>query len=163
MEEILETIGQRLKDARNRADLTQPKLAELCGWDPVQGRISNYETDNREPTIGELKKMAEILKVDPAWLILGGHRDYQLHEPNAPSAHQYLLPKEAVDVATKWLKLIKFKQDIYRELIEHDAALAEAMPWYATVGRPEGEHYGNWDAHIKRLWEDAKKQLELPL
>jgi transcriptional regulator with XRE-family HTH domain len=55
--------------------MTQGDLAVQCGWveDPVEGqsRISNYERNERQPTLGDIIKIAEILKVDAAQLAFG--------------------------------------------------------------------------------------------
>lgn len=63
-------IAERIKYARIAKKLTQPALAELCGWDS-QTRISNYERGIREPSIQDLDKIAKALGVDVGWLIVG--------------------------------------------------------------------------------------------
>lgn len=50
--------------------MNQLELAEACGWDS-QGRISNYENDRREPSLSELKRLANELKVSYSWLATG--------------------------------------------------------------------------------------------
>lgn len=64
----MKTIGTLIKEARERAGLTQPQLASLCGWES-QGRVSNYEKDIRQPKIEDLKKLALVLKVSMSELI----------------------------------------------------------------------------------------------
>lgn len=64
----MKTIGTLIKEARERAGLTQPQLASLCGWDS-QGRVSNYEKDIRQPKIEDIKKLALVLKVSMSELI----------------------------------------------------------------------------------------------
>ena len=60
------TLGQRLKAARERAGYTQEQLGEACKWgEDAQSRISNYETDFREPTLADIAKMAEVLGTPP--------------------------------------------------------------------------------------------------
>jgi len=50
----MKTIGHRIREEREKSGLTQPQLAEACGWES-QGRISNYENGLREPKLEDLK------------------------------------------------------------------------------------------------------------
>ncbi len=63
-------IGDRIKQARKRLGLTQPQLAEKCGW-ATQSRVSNYERGDREPKSSDIKALAKALQVTPAWLWTG--------------------------------------------------------------------------------------------
>lgn len=63
-------IGERLKALRLRAQLTQPQMAERCGWDS-QSRISQYETEKREPSLSDLEKMAGVLGVSITEILFG--------------------------------------------------------------------------------------------
>lgn len=58
----MEKTGQLIKQARQNAGLTQPELAEKCGWG--QSRISNYERGEREPGIDDLRLISKALGVD---------------------------------------------------------------------------------------------------
>lgn len=64
------TLGERIRAARKARGLSQPALARLCGWDS-QSRISQYETDNREPQLDDLKKIARALGVPIESLVTG--------------------------------------------------------------------------------------------
>jgi len=64
------TIGKRIREARLNAGLTQPQLAERCGW-AGQSRVSNYERDEREPRSSDMRNMAKALDVPEAWLWTG--------------------------------------------------------------------------------------------
>ncbi|MDY4296808.1 MULTISPECIES: helix-turn-helix transcriptional regulator [unclassified Xanthomonas] len=55
-------LGSRIKAARIAAGYSQGKLSELCGWDS-QSRLSNYENGTREPTLADLRVIAN--KVAP--------------------------------------------------------------------------------------------------
>ena len=61
------TFGQRLRAARKATGLTQQELAGQLGR--AQTAISYWEADRREPSIGSLAAMAELLGVDLNWLI----------------------------------------------------------------------------------------------
>jgi transcriptional regulator with XRE-family HTH domain len=54
-------FGRRLKAARKKAGLTQARLAELTGLDPVT--ISQIETGQREPGITRAARLAAALNV----------------------------------------------------------------------------------------------------
>lgn len=71
----LRTFPQRLRWARERAKLTQPQLARLCGWES-QSRISHYERGRRQPVPEDLKLISSALRrcgvaAAPAWLQWG--------------------------------------------------------------------------------------------
>ncbi|MDR5859431.1 XRE family transcriptional regulator [Halomonas eurihalina] len=64
------TIGDRIKQARQQAGMTQPELAKACKW-ASQGRVSNYERGLREPKSGDVALLAKALDVSESWLWTG--------------------------------------------------------------------------------------------
>lgn len=68
------TLGERIRTARIAAGITsQLKLAEACGWDSAS-RIGNYEQDTREPSLSDLRLIADAVKASGygyAWLVVG--------------------------------------------------------------------------------------------
>lgn len=62
------TFGNRLRQARKLRQLTQAELARACGLS--QGAIGNYEANSRG-SAKEIFRIADVLKVDPAWLAMG--------------------------------------------------------------------------------------------
>ncbi len=64
----VKTFGNRLRYARELRQLTQKELARACGLS--QGAIGNYETDSRRNP-KNVFRIAEALKVEPAWLAMG--------------------------------------------------------------------------------------------
>lgn len=56
------TIGERIRNYRKMAGLTQKELSELSGVAP--GTIRQYETGKRQPRIEQLQKIAPLLKVE---------------------------------------------------------------------------------------------------
>lgn len=64
------TRGQRIKARRESLGMSQQDLADACGW-KSKSRISNYETDFREPDARDIQKMARALETTAAWLDYG--------------------------------------------------------------------------------------------
>lgn len=62
--------GDRLKNARNKAGLTQEGLKNQMGWQS-QGVVSKYENEVSEPSIGDFEKLGAILNVSASWLAFG--------------------------------------------------------------------------------------------
>lgn len=62
-------IGEKIKAEREARKLTQPELADLCGWGHNQGRISHYETGRRTPTIKDLMTLEAALGLGPGELL----------------------------------------------------------------------------------------------
>ncbi|EGR1020552.1 helix-turn-helix transcriptional regulator [Vibrio cholerae] len=58
-------IPRRLKDARQRAGITQKQLGVMIGMDEssASGRMNHYEKGRHVPDIRTLKKMADTLGV----------------------------------------------------------------------------------------------------
>lgn len=69
----MSTLSERIAKKRQELGLSQPDLADLCGWGRSQSRISQYETGKRTTRVnlGDLAKIAKALKVDVAWLAFG--------------------------------------------------------------------------------------------
>lgn len=155
------TIGKRIRLAREKVGYSQAELAERCSF-KGQSRISNYEKGDREPTVAELIQIATALHVEPSWLILGVGRQ------NAPlqasqGAAPYTVDPEAADMAALWQRLPEFKRDLYKQLIEHDAALAHVMPWYMKIAKPKGERFAGWEKTLQVGFDAHLKQLKLAL
>ena len=56
------TTGEKIREARKRAGLTQKRLGELSGI--AEPTIRRYETDKLNPKIETLKKIAEPLNIN---------------------------------------------------------------------------------------------------
>ena len=60
-------IGERLKEARKKAKMSQEEVAEILNTS--RSNISKYENGNLEPNIQTLKKLCEIYNVSADYLI----------------------------------------------------------------------------------------------
>lgn len=63
------TIGERIRQARETAGLTQTQLAEKLNI-PYQG-ISQWERNVRNPKMDSILRIANALSCDPYWLAYG--------------------------------------------------------------------------------------------
>lgn len=66
------TFRQRLKQARENAQITQGALGGLVGVSKQE--IARWE-GGREPALGTITKLAEALNVTPCWLAFGDQPD----------------------------------------------------------------------------------------
>jgi transcriptional regulator with XRE-family HTH domain len=64
---FLQQIGDRIRDLRTKADLSQEKLAFACDLDRTY--IGSVERGERNISALNLKKIAKALKVKPADLL----------------------------------------------------------------------------------------------
>lgn len=99
----MDTLGKRLVKVRKEKELTQKKLAEMLGITPT--RLNYWEKDKREPDVAMIKKISEVLEIDPNFLIgLNFWTDdmYEDYE-NArnPADKLYLLTKYGVPDSLK--------------------------------------------------------------
>lgn len=68
----MDTLGDRIKQLREQMTpkMSQRALGEACGWGASsQARVANYEANLREPSIGDLRKLAEALGTTLSHLI----------------------------------------------------------------------------------------------
>jgi repressor LexA len=86
---VLESFGLRLKDAREAMGLTQKALAILANT--TEATISRYESEVHEPSRKMIQNLAEILHVNPAWL-LGANVDRWRDDAALPQGDTRRLP-----------------------------------------------------------------------
>lgn len=61
-------IGERIREIRKRAKISQRKLGEILGgYD--KATISRWERNENDPPIDDIKKMAEYFGVSPAYIL----------------------------------------------------------------------------------------------
>lgn len=60
-------IGQKIRNAREDMDLSQCDMSQLIPMN--QSNYSKIERDVQEPSLDQLKKICEILKLDPRYLL----------------------------------------------------------------------------------------------
>lgn len=121
----METLGQRLARIRKDSKLTQTALAAACGWENGQARIGNYERDTREPSLTDLRTLADALGCSLMDLIEGdGGSTF------SPSTKDYaLIPQYAVHGAAGNGHL--------NEHVEIKGGLAFKRDWLARIGLKE--------------------------
>lgn len=69
------SIGNRLREAREFQAMTQEELAQASGVKVVTiSRIENNRQLSR-PRLSTIRKLAEVLKVDPAYILFGDRAD----------------------------------------------------------------------------------------
>ena len=61
------TIGQKIKNAREDMDLYQSDMARLIPMN--QSNYSKIERDIQEPSMEQLRRICQILKLDPRYLL----------------------------------------------------------------------------------------------
>lgn len=65
----MDTVGVRIKDARQKAGLSQEELARTI--ETTKSTISKYEKGLRQPRLEQLQAIADALGVDINWLVNG--------------------------------------------------------------------------------------------
>ena len=98
--------GQRLKDARKKANLTQEQLADMPGIKAAE--ISQYESNKRTPRWPVFKKLLDILNIS-ADEVLG--REITVHD-----GEEYKIKLSKEDL--KILSSIKENPTLYKILLE---------------------------------------------
>lgn len=60
-------IGEKIRNAREDMDLSQRDMAELIPMN--QSNYSKIERDIQEPSLEQLRRICQILKLDPRFLL----------------------------------------------------------------------------------------------
>lgn len=63
----MKTTGQKIKEARLAANMTQAELAEAIG--KSQETVHYYEINRHAPRLEPLRRIAQVLGLDPGQLI----------------------------------------------------------------------------------------------
>lgn len=61
------TIGKKIRNAREDMDLSQTEMANLIPMN--QSNYSKIERDIQEPSIEQLRRICQILNIDPRYLL----------------------------------------------------------------------------------------------
>jgi len=92
--EYIKLIGKRIRTAREKAGLTQEKLAKKLGIG--KRTLINYENGRTEPTLSLLMKIADICNVDYNWL-LALEKEELIEVPYFPSLEAFIAYHEMED------------------------------------------------------------------
>jgi SOS-response transcriptional repressor LexA len=112
---IKEKIGLRIKHERTTKGLTRKALAELTDSLKIS-RINNYERGERTPGPEEIKQLAKVLEVSPAFLMcLSDDKQGRLNKtPGLGSLVPVLDYKQAADPA---LHIQQIKEEQYSDKV----------------------------------------------
>lgn len=67
----VDPLVAHLVEARKKAGLSQAKVAGAVGFScATSGRLSEYETGRRQPSLATLRRWAQVLGFEPAWVEL---------------------------------------------------------------------------------------------
>lgn len=117
----MKTFADRLRETRQKKQLSQEKLAKACGI--AQGTIGNYETQVREkPEPDILFCIARELGVSAEWLMEGTTPNYAL--PYSHSTGTSTREEAVCNEGTDW-PFPRIAPSAYRALSENDRQLVE--------------------------------------
>ncbi|MBU7318209.1 helix-turn-helix domain-containing protein [Paenibacillus oleatilyticus] len=106
------TFGERLKQSRNRKQMTQEQVAQKIGIDFTT--ISKYENDRSQPDNEVLQKLAQLYGVSIDWLLVGS-----LNEPgDKKKINRLIINGEPEELTTDEAGHLKDSLEMYRLLKE---------------------------------------------
>lgn len=106
-------IGDRIKQLRIDAKMTQPELAKKL--DVTRSAVAAYENNSRQPSFHVLAKLADIFHVSTDYLILGNDND--LLDVSGLSGEQRMIITNLIKVFKETNDLIRFDIKLKRELV----------------------------------------------
>ena len=101
-------LGERLMKLRKAQKWTQTELAERCKVS--RNSIVNWETNKREPKIGDIMRLAEVLNVSPHELIASEDANVLQDTPQEPINYAYW-GGDYIQILN-WLEMIHFTRPI---------------------------------------------------
>jgi transcriptional regulator with XRE-family HTH domain len=104
-DELYKRIGAKIRDAREKAKLSQRALAEAVGYE-TSTAISLIESGDRRVAIDDLDKIAKVLLVTPKYLL--GHEEQKADIKYALRADKHLTPEDKKQI----LNFIEFVKTI---------------------------------------------------
>lgn len=112
-------IGDRIKELRTQAKMTQPELAEKL--EVTRSTIATYENNTRQPSFHSLIRLAQIFHVSTDYLLLG-NKDDSL-DVSGLSMEQKMLIIGIVKNFKETNEIIRFNLRNSRRLIEKNKEL----------------------------------------
>ena len=110
-------FGNRLKEARKKAGLTQVELAERVGCFQVE--IANWENGVRKPQEKTIQALAKILKVNATYLNLGsGEADIKKTNYGSEITLRHIKNNEPTKLSPKYKELSADELHAVNELID---------------------------------------------
>ena len=101
-------VGKNIKQIRLARGLSQVQLAEICGWEDGQARISHYETSKRIPNANDLICLANALDCSVGEMF--GEKEYPERDPDK-------LNPGAVQLAYKLSQLSPARQKLVLQIV----------------------------------------------
>lgn len=111
MKEIMECVGMKLRDARERMGVTQEQVARLLGV--KRSEVSYYETGRRPISLGKLARLATLY---------GYPVDYFLRTDD-PDVGEVAVAFRAEDLADEDLEIVAWAKGLIADIAELDAVL----------------------------------------
>ena len=94
-------VGDRIKELRQKANLTQAELADKMGF--TSQTVSNWESGSREPDIAALAKLSSLFNVSLDYLLLGKEEEtIGLDDMDAEKRLSLLIKKDDVNNFKKY-------------------------------------------------------------
>ena len=91
----MESIGDRIKEARIWKNMSQEELAKAIG--STKSAISRYESSKRQPRIEQLQRIADILGVGVSYLLSGGGTVSQTNFANGVHIYKNTFPFKNIE------------------------------------------------------------------
>src|SRR5262249_25595906 len=107
----VQTIGRRLREWREHLGMTQGDLADRAGIGVSS--ISEFENAKREPTLSQLRKLADAMSTDAA-------RFLSADEPLVETVRWRERPANAEVIEARFLKLCRQYRDLERWASEEE-------------------------------------------
>ena len=116
-------IGERIKQLRTEAKMTQPELAARLNV--TRSAVAAYENNTRQPSFHVLAKLVEIFHVSTDYLLLGNDND--LLDVSGLSGEQKMIITSLIKNFQETNEAMRFDIRNKRKLIEKNKELEKRL------------------------------------
>lgn len=127
---IMSSWSTRIKTRMKELEITQEVLARQMGI--TRGAITHYIAERRVPPLMQFKKLAAILKTDPAWLQFGtvsATKEITPVKKEKTTAAQAPIPILSWNQVAELIDISKIRNDEIKEFVPH--IYSDNKRWYA--------------------------------
>lgn len=111
------SLGKRLREAREKAGLTQLEAAIQTKIQPAA--ISRMEHDRKTPKSDDLARLAQVYRCDPGWLLTGNLAEAEIAEPHMYPAFDEWLRSGAGKFSPEVVSMLRERRFKYTPTVDN--------------------------------------------
>jgi transcriptional regulator with XRE-family HTH domain len=160
---LLDTLGERLRTAREACPMKRARAAAMLGWSLTT--LRSYEVDATSPNIADVVAMASLYNVDPVALAFGRPDDVAATlYVSQLNGQQFAVPTSLLEGIARPLAAVDVQTPALGVAIYQPVTMPPHAGGYAVLGGPKGARITwLWRAQERWWMQSAALEARLPL